>query len=218
MKLAGLDIETLDLERTTAVVFEIGVALVDFDEETEKLNYKNETLLAPDLSQQIAYGRTISPKTVAWHVEQHKGNREELASRLRIAGDACYRADIKIIHAKLGKLLGDADEIWINGLSFDPVVLHYLFAHEGLESPWDFRKEKDVRTIRPALDIIGFQCPPIEGKRHCAVPDAKWNLELAKGYHQHVLRNLKTIRLAMDTAAQPGLKFSSCSTSMNSCK
>ena len=68
------------------------------------------------------------------------------------------------------------------------------------------------------LDIIGFQCPPIEGMRHCAVPDAKWNLELAKGYHQHVLRNLKTIRLAMDTAAQHEPKFSSCSMSMNSYK
>lgn len=211
MKLAGVDIETLDLERTTAVVFEIGVALVDFDEETKKLNYKSETLLAPVLSQQIAYGRTISQKTVDWHIEKHNGNRKEFASRLLIAGDACYRADIKSIHSQLKKLLGDADEIWINGLSFDPVVLHYLFAHEGLGNPWDFRKEKDVRTIRSALDIIGFQCPPIDGMRHCAVPDAQWNLELAKGYHQLVLQNLKTVRLAIDAATTRGQTFASCS-------
>lgn len=212
MKLVGLDTETFDLERTTGVVFEIGVSIISFDSETYKLNYESNTLIAPDLGQQIAYGRTISQKTVAWHIDQHKGNREEFANRLRVAGD---RSDIKNIHSALGKLLGDADEIWINGLSFDPVVLHYLFAHEGLESPWDFRKEKDVRTIRPALDIIGFQCPPIEGMRHCAVPDAKWNLAMAKGYHQHVLRNLKTIRLAMDTAAQRGPNFSNCSISCN---
>lgn len=189
MIIAGLDIETLSLE-TNAVVFEIG--LVKYDTETRDFS---STLILPDISQQVGAGRRIDQSTIDWHVNTiHGGSRNAFLARLAQAwrGDGDHTT-VSDAHWNIGDFLKDADEIWINGLSFDPVVLSSLFVpyYPGRESvPWSYKKESDVRTTRRTLAMPNFPSIPIPecldttGRQtHFAVVDATWNV--AQAYHYH---------------------------------
>jgi hypothetical protein len=41
-----------------------------------------------------------------------------------------------------------ADEIWANSPSFDCAILHAAYGVVGLETPWNYYDERDVRTVR----------------------------------------------------------------------
>lgn len=184
-KLVALDIETLDLDRATALVFEIGISVLTLDDTMLPIGEVKTFEHNLGLVEQIAYGRTISPNTVAWHIKQHGGNRAEFEDRLARGGNSSIQSAYEFCNTHLE----GADEIWINGLSFDPVVLHYLFAHIGKEPPWHFRKENDVRTIRRALPFLGEAEAPGNGKkRHFAGTDAEWNIEIAYAYRRGLLQ------------------------------
>ena len=183
MLLASLDIETLDLERTTAVVFEIGVVIVRLDTVNGgHLAVLGETTYRPSIAEQLALGRTVSTDTLQFHRSQPGTDSRTSGSfqaRLRSATQP-----LALIHDRLSSQLSSADEIWINGLSFDPVVLHYLFKSIGKPLPWHFRKERDVRTVRPALKLCGIQETfDTAQPRHHAIVDARWNMSVVDAYY-----------------------------------
>lgn len=184
MKLATLDIETLDLDRVNAAVFEIGVVLADMDDTTGECTVTDQLLFCPSLAEQYVLDRTVSRDTFLFHQEQHGGDVAAFQARLGAATQPLAE-----VHEKLRLHLDDADELWINGLSFDPVVLHYLFASIGKQLPWYFRKERDVRTVRPALKLKGI-VPDFDSSlpRHRALTDALWNLSEVRAYYSLILR------------------------------
>lgn len=189
MIIAGLDIESLSLE-PDAVVFEIGIAKFD----TSTLDLTSHLVL-PDISQQVASGRRIDQETIDWHVNTvHMGDHAAFAARLAQAWrDDGIHLQVSKSHQIIRDYLKDADEIWINGLSFDPVVISSLFGpyFPGRESiPWVYTKESDVRTARRPLKLPGF--PSIllpeslevdDSMKHHAVYDAIWNVAQAFKYN-----------------------------------
>lgn len=184
MKLATLDTETLDLDRVNAVVFELGVVLADMDDTTGECTITDQLLFCPSLTEQLALARTVSQDTLRFHVNHHNGDLAAFQARLDAATQPLAE-----VHEKLRHHLDGVDELWINGLSFDPVVLHYLFASIGKQLPWYFRKERDVRTVRPALKLKGIVSDFDSSlPRHRALTDALWNLSEVKAYYSLILR------------------------------
>ena len=190
MIIAGLDIETLSLE-PDAVVFEIGIVVYN----TSSPNFHSR-LIKPRISDQIVAGRRIDQSTIDWHVNTvHGGDRVGFSSRL---SEHCYQensisASPSVAYDIVKADLADVDEIWINGLSFDPVVLSSLFYayHPGRESiPWNYKKEKDVRTILPSISKPGFPSVSLPAclqtdhlLKHHAVADSTWNVGSAYEYN-----------------------------------
>ena len=176
MKIAALDIETLDLNKTTALIFDIGIVVVT-DFELPSLRSIVEFGIRPAISEQLALGRTVGKDTVDFHTKNY-GGVEAFAEHLR--GHRSYEhMGVKKSIDLIQDVLHDVDEVWINGLSFDPVLIESLALQIDAKMPWHFRKEVDVRSIRAQVPF-----PELEkrDRAHDALKDAHWNLEVATAF------------------------------------
>lgn len=182
---AALDSETLAL-REDAVVTE--VAVVKFrlevnptgrlvrDTIDEKVFYFNAI-------EQVALGRVIDKDTFDFHVKN--GGLESISSQV-IPGLENPHSVYNL--QSLQEFCENSEEVWINGLSFDPSVLRSLANSYGfkskyhLNSLWHYRKERDCRTI--------YRTFPMETPKgissHRALDDAKWVEQIVHLYHQGV--------------------------------
>jgi hypothetical protein len=185
--IAGLDIETLDLS-PSAVVMDIGVVIYDLEKQVEVC----ATNLTPSISEQVIVGRTVSKDTINFHVRNYHKTLDSL-----IAHASSFRPTVASVFNSMEELLSPVSEIWINGLSFDPVVLRSLFTSRGIDRlPWSYRKEVDVRSFRTLFKKYGLSLgggedggdgdgEGVEQHRavHEAIADARWNLEIARSVH-----------------------------------
>jgi len=107
------------------------------------------------------FGRTISQSTLDFHANFSENFEKMKAAALSL--DAQYsnldqlQASILPVHKCLDTVrsaLAGAKEIWINGLSFDPCIIKSL-AEDSSYIPklWDFRAERDVRTIYQEFEV-----------------------------------------------------------------
>jgi hypothetical protein len=145
--IAGLDIETLDLS-PSAVVMDIGVVIYDLEKQVEVC----ATNLTPSISEQVIVGRTVSKDTINFHVRNYHKTLDSL-----VAHTSSFRPTIASVFNSMEELLSPVSEIWINGLSFDPVVLRSLFTSRGIDRlPWSYSKEVDVRSFRTLFKKYGL--------------------------------------------------------------
>lgn len=210
--IAGLDIETLDLS-PSAVVMDIGVVIYDLEKQVE-VYAKN---LTPSISEQVIVGRTVSKDTVNFHVRNYHKTLDSLVSHA-----SSFRPTVASVFNSMEELLSPVSEIWINGLSFDPVVLRSLFTSRGIDRlPWSYSKEVDVRSFRTLFKKYGLSLgggngddggdDGDDGKHravHEAIADARWNLEIARSVHttfRDVYTNLRGVHTSSGGAAQPPL-------------
>jgi hypothetical protein len=210
--IAGLDIETLDLS-PSAVVMDIGVVIYDLEKQVEV----RATNLTPSISEQVIVGRTVSKDTVNFHVRNYHKTLDSL-----VAHASSFRPTVASVFNSMEELLSPVSEIWINGLSFDPVVLRSLFTSRGIDRlPWNYRKEVDVRSFRTLFKKYGLSLGGgngddggdggDDGKHravHEAIADARWNLEIARSVHttfRDVYTNLRGVHTSSGGAAQPTL-------------
>jgi hypothetical protein len=192
--IAGLDIETLDLNKTTAVVMDIGISVYDLSKEMEVGKYS----LRPCIMEQLVLGRTIDLGTVQFHINNYHETREGLIDHLN--NPPSVNDTIKNVHEMMTQIFVGVSEIWINGLSFDPVVLETLFACRGLKTlPWSFRKEVDVRSFRTLFKKHGISLlSDTSVSQHEAVADAQWNVGIPLQVHRFL--QTKTVT-AVDTTS-----------------
>ena len=204
--IAGLDIETLDLS-PSAVVMDIGIVIYDLEKQVEVC----ATNLTPSISEQVIVGRTVSKDTVNFHVRNYHKTLDSL-----VAHASSYRPTVASVFHSMEELLSPVSEIWINGLSFDPVVLRSLFTSRGIDRlPWNYRKEVDVRSFRTLFKRYGLGDDGGDGGDdgkhravHEAIADARWNLEIARSVHttfRDVYTNLRGVHTSSGGAAQPTL-------------
>jgi hypothetical protein len=208
--IAGLDIETLDLS-PSAVVMDIGVVIYDLEKQVEVC----ATNLAPSISEQVIVGRTVSKDTINFHVRNYHKTLDSL-----VAHASSFRPTVASVFNSMEELLSPVSEIWINGLSFDPVVLRSLFTSRGIDRlPWSYSKEVDVRSFRTLFKKYGLSLGDgdddgdgegVEQHRavHEAIADARWNLEIARSVHttfRDVYTNLRGVHTSSGGAAQPTL-------------
>jgi 3' exoribonuclease, RNase T-like len=187
MIIAAIDIETLDTA-STAHVFEIAVVTAEIDQGLfAELDCAK---LAPSYMEQLLLGRSVSKSTLDFHIRNRGIDNFEnnLVDRYRDSGDDQEYDRVKVKDGldQIRSLCKDVEEVWINGVSFDSLVLQSLQHAVGDTLPlWTFRKERDVRTVRntnPALYALTAN----KNVAHRAYEDALWNLSVAALYHQHM--------------------------------
>lgn len=186
---AALDIETLGMSHNAAVV-ELGVVTAVFDLDSYgKLDITNvnSELMSFDVVDQVTRGRVIDADAYAFHVKNqgHEATAAMISKGLGLSIEAQHD-----MFRRLENTLKEYNEIWINGLSFDPAFMQSLVrtyeykTKRDMDSLWYHHLERDTRTIYRT-----FPLPDRENKnvKHRAVDDAVWNLEIAKLYHQGVI-------------------------------
>lgn len=168
-----IDLETMGIG-TNAAIVAIGAVRI------ESGNPTDEFYRRVDLASSIAHGGTTDASTITWWLKQSAQAREEVDGSQSAA--SLYEALRDLRHFIASS---EAPRLWGNGATFDLRILGeaYDAFHEG--RPWDFRLERDLRTILelyPDAKDVGVH-PCI---RHHAVHDARHEaLQLCKALHLH---------------------------------
>lgn len=152
-----VDIETLGSTPGCAV---LSIGAVEFFPDINLLG--EEFYAAIDLQSCIDRGLKIEGATFYWWLEQEKKAQEALCFQLYQLHTSLY-----LFSDYFQKC--SPDLIWAHGPSFDLAVLSSAFHSTAQKKPWNFRDERDTRTV---LDLAGMKMPKIEGAHH-ALADAK---------------------------------------------
>lgn len=200
LTVGSLDSETYALDND-AVVIEVAVARVTLSVNPEYLagsEITDSSVLPLTSSQpekfiyrfnvldQLARGRVFNPDTYVFHLNQQLGFGglyDMVAEGLRVSPAQTIES-----LADIQKRLEPCEEIWINGLSFDPPVLGSLAkaydfsAGFGMSRLWSHQKERDIRTIRKTFHLGSSETPAA----HRAMEDTLWNLEVVYQFHQRL--------------------------------
>lgn len=70
---------------------------------------------------------------------------------------------------KLKDYVGDADEVWAKSPSFDCEILETAYDEVGLNEPWKYYQERDVRTLSSLPSAVEIE---MDGREHHALDDA----------------------------------------------
>jgi len=165
-----VDIETLDTRPTSVV---LSMAVVTFTQDEGPIDEAEYTL---EIQSQIDRGRTISEDTlINFWMQQCEEAKSRAFTTQRLDTDWALQNMIKT------SLIGVP--IWANSPSFDLVIIEDLFRNYGiLETPWNYSKSRDVRTLRAEANIEPEWQPAvqIEGVRHTPTYDCLWQIELVR--------------------------------------
>lgn len=157
-----VDIETLALS-TDALVLQVGFCIFDFE------NVDMRFMANYNMDRNLQENRAIDYSTVAWWAFQHLEARESVfaPSKTHTIGELW---DLMEPWAK------EVDGVWANSPQFDLAILKSLF---GGKTPWNFRQERDFRTMVKQLDPTGAKKPE-KTLGHIALVDALWQAKYLK--------------------------------------
>jgi hypothetical protein len=153
----AIDLETLG---NTANAPVLSIGLVVFEE--AGIVARHEWF--PDVQEQLNAGAKPDASTILWWLQQ---DPEARLSQVNAARDP-----VSHVLGEVGAVFAryDVVEVWGNGPSFDCTILAELFRRHGRNAPWDFWKERCMRTLlslSPGADRIHPTIP------HCALADAE---------------------------------------------
>lgn len=137
-KLISIDLETLGTQ-DDSVILAIGIAVG-----TSNGDILEKFQVFPTVDAQILEGRKVSGETVLWWLKQDEAACQEQAQAKRLPVDTC-REHVRDFFAKHP----DVDFILGNAPSFDcDMLAHFLGS-----KPWEWYKERDVRTARMKVPV-----------------------------------------------------------------
>lgn len=126
-----------------------------------------------DLQSCLDYGLQVDGRTVMWWM----GREDEARRALDI--------DVKPLPVVLGNLTSFIDEcreifdtkkmyVWGNGSTFDNVIVNNAYRVCGMERPWHYREDRDMRTYISICSSLGmrWEWPERQGVHHNALSDA----------------------------------------------
>lgn len=155
MKHTMLDLETMGASSGAAIM---SIGAVEFDLETTTLG--REFYVNVDLASCLKLGLRVDASTLMWWLEQDEAARKSLLD---------HRENIYVALTLFKKWLDPETTLWANGASFDFPILNEAYRLEGMEKPWNFRNERDARTIYRLNNIKVENL----GTHHNALDDAK---------------------------------------------
>lgn len=129
-----IDLETLSSRKNAAV---IQLSAVKFDPRSSEIETSRFNA--------YVWHKTghISISTVAWWMQQP--NAQMMGRMLKETGKPA--ADVLLDFATWLGPSGGFGGIWSHGASFDLAVLTSLYDESGLRVPWEYKAERDTRTI-----------------------------------------------------------------------
>lgn len=206
IKIVSLDIETLST-KTSALVLEIGMisgTINSYSDIDLSVILEVATSDSPVLDNPCAWTAKVLPVSYTEQVDIcrseddstwafHRTTPVREVHLTKMLKDAEGTLDtIFDSLEKVSAFCEGADEIWINGLSFDPAILKSLSEEVFYDTPlWPFRAERDVRTIYRVFavdtDVSNFTS-------HQAIMDCIRNLATVRALGDHLEAQTLTLR------------------------
>ena len=159
-----LDLETMGKKSNSAIV---SIGAVEFDIETGK--FGDEFYERIDLQSCLDKGLTVDGSTIYWWLQQNESARIEICKMGGHISEVLQKFSIFL------NSLGDF-EIWGNGVRFDVGIIEDAYIACGYEkTPWNFRNERDVRTLVSFAPDIKRQTN-FNGVEHNPIDDCKYQI------------------------------------------
>lgn len=135
-------------------------------------------------------GAVASVATFKWWLKQSREAQAELlASDAIPLWDALCQLDGFLTDNAVPEDL-DLLQVWGNSPTFDCAILRAAYARADFKGPlWQFRNERDCRTMVELGKVIGFdptQDMPFRGERHNALADAVHQAQYVSYIWQHL--------------------------------
>jgi len=161
-----LDIETFGTDNDSVIC---SIGAVEFDINTGETG--KEFYAKIDIQSCLDAGLKVSGSTLLWWLKQSEDARKELY-------DANTQSLVTVLHlfAQFMKGCKPDVEIWGNSNRFDMGILQTAYNKIGIPIPWNFRKERDVRTLvsfNPGIQ----KNMPFDGVAHNPVADCKYQIK-----------------------------------------
>ncbi|EFC1957336.1 TPA: 3'-5' exonuclease [Escherichia coli] len=162
-----LDMETLGVSVSAPI---ISIAAVFFDPKTSSIGDSFYKVITLESSLKNAL---IEPETLAWWMLQSDEARRVFndVSAVKLHDALHQLSDFVKENGKPDQL-----QVWGNGASFDNAIIAHAFRASGLELPWHFRNDRDVRTIvslcKELKKVNVLKSIMREGVHHNALDDA----------------------------------------------
>lgn len=156
-----LDLETMGFQSNASIV---SIGAVAFDPENDLLG---ETFyINVDLTSCLDHGLGVSGETIIWWLKQSSDAREALFQNPLPLKDAL------LMFAQFVQKFENA-KIWGNGIGFDNEIMKNAYKAVGLERPWGYYNDRDLRTLVDiGKSIAGNQPSEVSGTKHNSLDDA----------------------------------------------
>lgn len=169
----ALDLETLST-REDAAIIQIGCCIPNFDRRNVPLG------LSCEFEATIKYEDCLSSEFHKDHATMEWWERQNALARANVfSGQDSYVDAFDQLKFWFDSLRsGGADlAIWGNGSDFDNRLLSYSLDSLGYHNLWDFRNNRDLRTLK-ALFPIEIIADPVNEIKHTALGDARYEARL----------------------------------------
>jgi exodeoxyribonuclease VIII len=162
-----LDIETLGVSVTAPI---ISIAAVYFDPKTGVIGDCFYRVINLDSS--LVHG-VIEAKTLAWWMTQSDEARSVFSDKSATTIQDALNQLSTFVNQKGNSR---SIQVWGNGASFDNAIIAQAYRKIGLDLPWAFRNDRDVRTIvylcQELKNVDVLSSVQREGTHHNALDDA----------------------------------------------
>ena len=169
-----VDIETMGNVSYSSI---ISIGAVEFDIKTGRTG--KEFYVTVDLQSCLDKGLIINADTVIWWMGRDENAKKEITEKKGLPVTEALEM--------FSEFCNDTYQIWGNSARFDLGILQNAYNKIGKKIPWDFRKERCVRTL------VSFN-PDIKknylfkGTAHNALHDCYYQI----GYCSEIWNNLIT--------------------------
>jgi DNA polymerase III epsilon subunit-like protein len=170
-----LDIETMGNESFSSI---ISIGALEFNINTGKTGKEFYTNV--DLQSCLDYGLTVNASTIMWWMQQSEQARKDFVEK----------TPLRIEEALLDfcQFCNKEYQVWGNSARFDCGILQNAYNKLDIPIPWDFRKERCVRTLVSLNPEIKENFPSV-GTAHNALSDCYYQV----GYCSLIWQSLNKI-------------------------
>jgi exodeoxyribonuclease VIII len=169
----ALDLETLSTQEDAAII-QIGCCIPQFDHVyiPEGISHEFETTISYDEALKSDFHKSHS--TMDWWQAQLTSTRMQVFS-----GQNSYTEAFDQFKFWIDSLKTDGSDvaIWGNGSDFDNKLLSYSLDALGYHNVWNFRNNRDLRTLK-ALFPLSIEEDPVNEIKHTALGDARYEARL----------------------------------------
>lgn len=173
MKNVMIDLETMG-NKSNAPIIAIGA--VFFDMRTGEMG--KEFYSEISLESSVGAGCVMDASTVLWWLKQSDAARAKFANNEKAP-------HLLTVLLDFAEYMGKYAQPWGNGAGFDMGILGNSYDILGMDRPWAFYAERDVRTI-VELDRNKRKYMQFTGVPHYALDDAKHQVK----YVSAIIRDL----------------------------
>lgn len=175
-----IDIETMGTDSFAAI---ISIGALEFDINTG--NTGREFYVNVDLQSSINLGLQVSASTIMWWIAQGERARKSLSDNEAIH-------IIRALEEFAAFCSQHNYEVWANAPRFDCGLLQNAYSKVNMTVPWDFRKERCVRTLAALRPDIKNKYPNPSTAHH-ALQDCYYQAGYCSAVWAELNRNIQQL-------------------------